>query len=216
MGSRWGLHPNAHVRTTVVVEVNKSGYARVSLANVLEAVFQNVHMLRLYGSIHSFCNGVVSRVVILCHAYADVIFLEFPDIKVAAILHTSVRMVYETGESVPARLCHSHAKRSQCINSLKRRGKAPSYYLTGIRIRDKVKVAASAVEVYIRYITDPQLVCSRGDKSPRQILPFVETMVGIRGGAPLRLLAHHGVLLEKLHERIASRHPRAAVYVAQH
>ena len=79
-----------------------------------------------------------------------------------------------------------------------------------------MQVAASASEVYIGYITLPQLVGCRRGESLDEILPLVVAVVGVgRRAAPAGFL-HQVVATQQLQERIAPGHPARIVHHAEH
>lgn len=97
------------MRSVVIIEVNELFYPESCLCNALEA-FLLVDNLRLDGSVHTFRNCIVSRLVVLCHADAYVVLLELVYVDVAAVLHASVRVMDEPAQIVPACLGNCHLK----------------------------------------------------------------------------------------------------------
>lgn len=72
---RGSLHADAHVRPAVVVDVDEFGNALPGFPKVFKTVLLDIDALCLYSSVYTLCNGVVSRLVVLRHAYADMVLL---------------------------------------------------------------------------------------------------------------------------------------------
>ncbi len=84
---------DAHVRTTMVVEGDETGNDVVSFHPIGELRLA-IDYFVLYHAVDSLGNGIVGRRVILRHADGDVVFLQFGDVVVTAVLHPSVGMIY--------------------------------------------------------------------------------------------------------------------------
>lgn len=72
MDGGWSLVPYAHVRAALIVECNEaSDVTACSLEAGIEGL--PVELFGLDYSIDSLCDAVVCRLVILCHAYLDIV-----------------------------------------------------------------------------------------------------------------------------------------------
>lgn len=158
MGRVGSLHADAHMRPTVVVKVDKLRNLTFRVLPVLETLRLDIDPLCLDGSVHPLRHGVVGGPVVLRHADSDAVFLEFAHIQVAAVLYAPVRVVDQSFEIVPARLCDGHPEGFQREEGTERGGKRPAYYLVGIAVGHQMQVAASLVRVDVGYVAYPQTV----------------------------------------------------------
>ena len=106
------LVADTHVRTAAVVESNEAFYVSLSGHERLETMLMSVYALAFEDTVHSFCNSVVGRFVVLRHGYLYAVFLKLFHIHVAAILDSAVGMVDESGQIASPRLGDGHAERS--------------------------------------------------------------------------------------------------------
>ena len=107
MGFCWNLVSDAPVRPVLVVEADEGGYALRCVFYGLEATLPVDHLC-LQDAIHTLCNGIVRRLVVLGHADAYLMLLQSLDVLVAAILHTSVGVVDEMAHLLFRGLFYSH------------------------------------------------------------------------------------------------------------
>lgn len=216
MGCFGSLHTDAHMRPPVVVKVDKLRNLTFCVLPVLETLRLDIDPLGLDGSVHPLRHGVVGGPVVLRHADGDVVFLEFAHIQVAAVLYSPVRMVDQSFEIVPSRLCDGHPEGFQREEGTERGGKRPAYYFVRIAVGHQMQVAASLVRVDVGYVAYPQTVCRIRDVALYQILPFVVTVVGVGGMPTAGRLSEQFVVAQELQEGISARHPSTPEQVAQH
>lgn len=149
------LHADAVVRTGVIIEEDKAGYALQRIPVRLKAAF-TVDDLRLEDAVHTLRNSVISGFVILCHADSYTILLQFVRIGVAAVLYSPVRVVDESFQLVCRSLAYSHTQSLQSVLGLQCRGQAPAHNLVRVCIRHQMQVAAVVHQVNVCNITDPE------------------------------------------------------------
>ena len=92
MSDRRRLHADAGVWTLVVVEANEGGDALACVLQGLEAALA-VDDLCLEDAVHTLCNGIVRRLVVLRHGNPDAVLLQFVCIGVTAVLYASIRVM---------------------------------------------------------------------------------------------------------------------------
>ena len=91
----------------VVVEGDEARYTLQRVLIRFEAPLA-VDNLSLENTVHTLCDGVVRRLVVLRHAYSYAILLQFVRIGVAAVLYAPVRVMDETFQLVSRGLRYGH------------------------------------------------------------------------------------------------------------
>ena len=216
MGILRSLIPNTHMRALVVVEVDEALYLLQGLPIRFETPVLTIYALSLDRAVHTLCNAVVGRLVVLRHRDLYAVFLQFLHVEVAAVLDTAVRVVDESREVTSASLFYGHAEGFERENGSKGISQTPAYDLLRIGIRHKMQVAATAHEVDVCDVAHPQLIsCSRSETLD-EILPLVVAVVRVRRGAALARLLHQMVATQQIQERIAPGHPACIEHHAEH
>ena len=215
MHLRGCLHADTVVRTGVIIEEDE---ARDTLQRVLirlEAAFA-VDDLRLEDAVHTLCNGVVSGLVVLCHADPYTIFLQFVCIGVTAVLYTSVRVVDESLQFIGRSLAYSHPKSLERVFRLQCLGQAPTHDLVRVCIRHQVQVAAIVHQINVCNITDPELVRTGGNKAADKVLVPSVAVVRVRRTAWLGTLLHQMEVAQQPQERVSTWYPTAEKHAVHH
>lgn len=75
MSLRRDLVANASMRSLLIVELDKLSNTLLCILDALEAMF-SVDDLRLQNTIHTFCYGIVRRLIVLSHADSDLVLPE--------------------------------------------------------------------------------------------------------------------------------------------
>ena len=88
---------DAHVRASFIVESYESSDFLVRLPYI-PARRLPVELLRLDDTVDPLGNTIIGRLIVFCHAYTYSVAVKLIDVSVAAVLHTSVRMVYELAQ----------------------------------------------------------------------------------------------------------------------
>ena len=142
------------------------------------------------------------------HTYAYPMFLQFPDIRIAAILAASVRVMDEQRSCpfIDCRKCHLQS--SEWVDGLKRLANSPADYLMGIGICDKRQIAHTLVCLDICYIADPYFIGARRDNLFYEIVVFSVWMVRVSGFItfPSLYLNHKSVFAHQLDKGIPPGH----------
>ena len=171
---------DAHVRSPLVVELNKVPDARPCGLQVFVRGLP-VELLRLDDSVDPLGNAVVRGLVVLCHADPYAAALQLPDVGVAAVLHSPVRMVDELAEIAFPGLFDGLAESVKRILCLQRRREAPSYDLVRVGVGDEVQVAAvPACQLDVGDVAHPQQVGSCRPVASRQVLVLAVPVVRVR------------------------------------
>ena len=95
----WRFVANAHVRTPAVVELNEAGNEFLCLFKGGQ-LFPRIDAFCLQYAIDTLCNGIVSRLIVLCHGDCNAVAFQHGHICVTAILDTTVGMVDEFCETL--------------------------------------------------------------------------------------------------------------------
>lgn len=206
---------DAHVRATFIVESYEASNPLVCLSYILVKRLP-VEFFRLYDTVNPFSNTIVGGLIVFCHAYTDSVVVKFIDVSVAAVLHASVRMVYKLAQVASLSLPYCLLQGLYRILCLKRGREAPSDYLPGIRVSDKMQVAALAIgKWYVCYVAHPQEIRSCRDIFPYQVLVLVVSVVGIGGMARARTSQTQTFAFQKGVESVTTHHA-ATEHIGSH
>lgn len=211
----WRLVSDAHVRSAMVVEA----YISLHLPKRVHHVFEHrpsIDVFCLYDAIHPLRYAIVRRVVILRHADGDIVRPKQVRVCIAAVLSTSVRVVYQAQEIRLSRLPYGHAQGLQREDCLQGFGQTPAHDLMGVSVRDDMQVAAAIAQSDICYVTDPQLVRTCRNKALYQVLVLVIAMVRVRRCTWLRLRKPKIVRGKEVIEPVPSRNPALAKHILRH
>ena len=114
------LVTDAHVRTTVVIEMDETRYRIPCLLKRWELLLW-IDIFCLYYTIDTLRYRVVRGLVVLGHGDGDAVFLQHGHVCVATVLHTPVRVVDKPREALTAihlhGLSHGHPQGLQADGS---------------------------------------------------------------------------------------------------
>ena len=175
----WLLVAYAHVRSYVVVEVYLSPNLTQGFLIVPEHG-QVIYPLVFEDAVHAFGHGVVSGIVTLSHADADMVFHEDADVLLAGILHSAVGVVNRAAEVAAPCCLHSHLQRSGCVFRLKRLGQAPPQHGVGVAVGHQVQVEHVILNPYIGDVGIPDMVGIQGCETNCQVGILEIYVVGVR------------------------------------
>ena len=94
MRFRWCLVANAHVRTLAVVELYETRNESPCIFKG-RRLFPRIDALCLQYAIYTLCNGIVRRLIVLCHGDCNAVAFQHGHICITAILDTTIGMVDE-------------------------------------------------------------------------------------------------------------------------
>lgn len=199
---------------SVVVEFDDSRH-ELPCPYYAYGAFHPVEPFLLDYAVDPFGHGVVSRIVVLRHAYGRVYFLQTSDVFVAAILHSTVGMVRQPFKSEMGDLGYPHVKGGHGARGGQALGQRPPDYLMCEGVGQQVQVGYALVCVYIGDVGHPQLVGGRQLHPLGQVLVFAVVMVGVgRVPAPLGL-EHQTVVVHQTVESVTASH-LAGIHVLEH
>ena len=128
---------NAHVRTPAVVEVYEAGNDCPCLFYGWQ-LFPRIDAFCLQYAIDTFCNGIVRRLVVLCHGDCNAVAFQHAHICVTAILDTTVGVVDEACEALSSthlyRLVYGHLQDLLADGCLQGVRHCPSDHLVGVGV----------------------------------------------------------------------------------
>ena len=158
----WRFVSNAHVRTLTVVELYETGNECPCVFKGGQ-LFPRIDAFRLQYAIDTLCNGIVRRLIVLCHGDCNAVAFQHGHIRVTAILDTTVGMVNEFCEALSSahlcRLVYGHLQSLHADGSLQSVRQSPSDHLVGVGISDQMQVTDITVcQSYIGYVSNPKLV----------------------------------------------------------
>ena len=212
---RWGLHANAVMWTSIVVEEDEARDTLQRILIRLKTTFTIDH-LRLEDSVHTLGNSVVRGLVVLRHTYLYMILLQFVRIVVAAVLYASVRVMDESIQFFCRSLANSHPEGLQRVFRLQRLGQTPAHDLVRVGIRHQVQVAAVAHQVDVRDVAHPKLVRPCRHEAADEVFVLAVTVVRVRRTAWLGTLLHQLEVAQQPQERVPPRHPSAKEHAVHH
>ena len=200
------LHPDAHMRPLCVVEAD---YAlQDSPAFIAGGNSHLVQPLCFQYSVGALRDGVFKRISALCHADAYTMDLQLSHIGVAAVLASSVGVMYQTFSRIFIYRRQGHFQGLQRVDGLQCWTYGPANYLVRVGVGNQRQVAYTLVCLHIRYVGHPYLVrAHRNDiRDEVRILPVV--VVGVRRAIvpAATQMYHKAVLAQYLDERIPARH----------
>lgn len=129
------------MRSAVVVEVQVT---RDEVPGILirRQPLLTVDALHLYYTVDTLCDGIVRRLVVLRHGYADIVGLKQGYICIAAVLYSTVGMVNKPLEGFASRHSHSlsdgHLQGLNADGRTERLSQGPADNLVRVGIGDKI------------------------------------------------------------------------------
>ena len=83
------LVSDTHVRPIVIVEVYEPSDDVPGMFQIVEG-FSGIYDFGFYNSIRTLRNSIIGRVIILCHADANIVIFQLFNIGITAVLYTSI------------------------------------------------------------------------------------------------------------------------------
>lgn len=142
----------------IVVEPNRFVYSTSGLLPVEESSSEAV--LLFQNPVQSLCNRIFSTVVYLRHAHWKMTFLQAPDVLVAAILASTIRVMNRV--FVVWQIFDSLVQCLERFLSSEAFGTVVTNNLVGMQVRDQCQVFEIFPGPDVGDIADPDLVWIRG------------------------------------------------------
>ena len=93
---------NTSMRPLLVVKLNELLYLFFCFVNITKIYLPVGRKFFFNGSVYSFRYGILQRVAGLCHTDLYVLFLQKLYVRMAAVLHASVAMMYQRLICIPS------------------------------------------------------------------------------------------------------------------
>lgn len=152
-----GLHPNAHVRSSFIVKIYERSYHFFCLIHIVEPL-PWINELLFYDAVDAFRNTVVCGIGVLCHADHNVVFPQFGDIQVAAVLRPAVGMVDDVVQIVAPRLCNCLHQSLFSVHCSQRIRQRPPENFSRIRIGYQMKITVLIAHINVGDVRHPHFV----------------------------------------------------------
>ena len=200
------LHSYAHMRPLRIVEADYS--LQDSPAFIAGSDGHLVQPLCFQYSVSALRDGVFKRISALCHADAYTMDLQLSHIGVAAVLASSVGVMYKTAGRLIIYRRQGHFQGLQRVYGLQCGAHSPTDYLVRVCVCNQRQVAYALVCLHIRDIGHPYLVRTHWNdiRDEVRILPVVVVGVCRAIVSATTHMHHQSVLAKYLDERIPARH----------
>ena len=209
-----GEHVVAHMRPSVVVEVDDVFSDTPCIFKVLGPLHV-VEPFFLYNAVDSFCNGIISWFVVLCHAYGRMDFFQAGYIRIAAVLRSAVGMMRQKRKIHSSSLFYGRIKGRKSVYCLKAVRKFPADNFMSEGVGYQMEVNDTFLRIYICNVGHPKLSWPCRNHTFRDILILEVVVVRVSRVSAAWWLQHEVTLVHEPVKPVASNH-QVGIYLPQH
>ncbi len=201
------LHPDAHVRPSVVVEIHDVADEFACLPRALRSLHA-IEPFLLDDAVDALGYGIVRRTVVFRHTDVGAQAAQTGHILVAAVLNATVGVVDEgLPVGIGPRLRNGLFQRRQRVDGLEGFRKRPPDDLAGVGIGDQVQIADSILRHDVSNVGYPKLVGGRwAETGLQEVLVLTVVMVGVRRMTAVQRLEHQVLNMHQVVEAVAPHH----------